>query len=117
MLILTIKKKWYEMILNGEKKEEYREIKPYYTTRFANALDIGTRIISSRWWHKEIDISNKKFEVMFRNGYSADSPSFTATVSISIGTGREEWGAEPDREYYVLRILGRNVIKNGQNKD
>ena len=30
MLTLPIKKKWFDMILSGEKKEEYREIKPYY---------------------------------------------------------------------------------------
>lgn len=33
MLILPIKKKWYDMILSGEKTEEYREIKPYYDNR------------------------------------------------------------------------------------
>ena len=36
MLILPIKKKWFDMILSGEKKEEYREIKEYYETRFRN---------------------------------------------------------------------------------
>ena len=34
MLTLPIKKKWFDMIFSGEKKEEYREIKPYYETRF-----------------------------------------------------------------------------------
>ena len=34
MLTLPIKKKWFDMIKSGEKKEEYREIKPYYTSRF-----------------------------------------------------------------------------------
>ena len=29
MLTLPIKKKWFDMILSGEKKEEYREIKPF----------------------------------------------------------------------------------------
>lgn len=33
MLILPIKKKWFDMIVSGEKKEEYREIKPYYDSR------------------------------------------------------------------------------------
>ena len=28
MLTLPIKKKWFDMIKSGEKKEEYREIKP-----------------------------------------------------------------------------------------
>ena len=32
MLILPIKGKWFNMILSGDKQEEYREIKPYYTT-------------------------------------------------------------------------------------
>ena len=35
MLTLPIKKKWFDMILFGEKKEEYREIKPYWTKRFS----------------------------------------------------------------------------------
>jgi len=30
MLTLPIKKKWFDMIASGEKKEEYREIKEYY---------------------------------------------------------------------------------------
>lgn len=29
MLTLPIKKKWFDMIISGEKKEEYREITPY----------------------------------------------------------------------------------------
>lgn len=34
MLTLPIKKKWFDMILSGEKKEEYREHNDYYFTRF-----------------------------------------------------------------------------------
>lgn len=34
MLTLPIMGKWFNMILSGDKQEEYREIKPYYTTRF-----------------------------------------------------------------------------------
>lgn len=33
-LILPLKKKWFDMIASGEKKEEYREIKEYWRTRF-----------------------------------------------------------------------------------
>ena len=36
MLVLPIKKEWLDMIISGEKKEEYREIKPYYDSRFQN---------------------------------------------------------------------------------
>ena len=38
MLSLPIKMKWLEMIASGEKKDEYREIKPYWTTRFKNVF-------------------------------------------------------------------------------
>lgn len=32
-LKLTLTRKWFDMILRGEKKEEYREIKPYWEQR------------------------------------------------------------------------------------
>lgn len=54
MLTLPIKRKWFDMIVSGEKKEEYREIK--------------------------------------------------AMCTLSIGTGKPEWGAEPGRKYYILHI-------------
>ena len=41
MLILPIKRKWFDMIKSGEKKEEYREIKPYWTKRFENYYEIA----------------------------------------------------------------------------
>ncbi|EMB44003.1 hypothetical protein [Treponema denticola] len=36
MLIFPMKKEWYEKIKNGEKTIEYREVKPYWETRFKN---------------------------------------------------------------------------------
>lgn len=48
MLTLPIKKKWFDMIVSGEKKEEYREIKPYYDSRFMNAfgfLNVGGQMV------------------------------------------------------------------------
>ena len=95
MLILPIKKKWYDMILSGEKKEEYREIKPYYRSRLYHEgfLDrYGLPQIHEGW-------------VLFRNGYSKNSPSFEALCTVDIRTGRPEWGAEPGQEYYVLKVV------------
>lgn len=89
-MILPIKKKWFDMILRGEKKEEYREIKPYYDSRF---------------YCKE----KKIFNVVFRNGYSRRSRELTAKCRLKIGFGREEWGAEKERCYYILEIL--EIIK------
>lgn len=48
---------------------------------------------------------------MFRNGYSKNSPSIKCLVEIKKGQGKEEWGAEPGKEYYILEIL--DLIKGG----
>ena len=34
ILDLSLTYKWYDMIVSGEKKEEYREIKDYWIKRF-----------------------------------------------------------------------------------
>lgn len=56
MLTLPIKKKWFDMIVSGEKKEEYREIKPYYDSRFMNAfgfLLVGGQMVYERQHRKK----------------------------------------------------------------
>lgn len=101
MLILPIKKKWFEMIASGEKKEEYREIKPYWTKRFENYYEIAK-------FNIELECSNFKeiyYRVVFRNGYQADSPTIKCKCKLRIGQGKQEWGAEPNKEYYILDIL------------
>ncbi len=92
MLILPIKKKWFDMILSGEKKEEYREVKPYYDSRFK---------LKSR-----MPMFQKKLmTICFRNGYSIKNPTIKCNVIVRKGYGKEEWGAIPKKEYYVLEIL------------
>nr|DAQ16382.1 MAG TPA: protein of unknown function (DUF3850) [Caudoviricetes sp.] len=105
MLTLPIKKKWFNMILSGEKKEEYREIKPYYASRFyRNHIASG---VGLEWILNNNPIVYKN--IILRNGYSKNSPSIICYVLITKGTGKPEWGAKPGKEYYVLKIL--NVEK------
>ncbi len=53
ILYLTLIKKWFDLIKSGKKKEEYRELKPYWISR----------------------IVRKRFdEVHFRNGYKKTDP-------------------------------------------
>ena len=104
MITLPIKKKWFDMILSGEKTEEYREIKPYYDTRLPKEFGMfkeGGKLVKANVF-PPADLST--VEVKFVNGYSRKSPSFTALCSLSIGTGKPEWGAEPGKLYYVLKI-------------
>lgn len=59
-LNLTLKKKWFDLIKEGKKVEEYREIKPYWTIRL-------------------IDSKTSKFKafshIIFKNGYSRNAPT------------------------------------------
>ena len=94
MLILPIKKKWFDMILRGEKKEEYREIKPYYTKRFQSIGLLG-KDEETTFWTANIGL---------RNGYSAKDPMLRVRVDLRKRCGREDWGAEEGVEYYCLII-------------
>lgn len=98
MLVLPIKKEWLERIISEEKKEEYREFKEYYHTRFKKIF--GFNYI------------NKKVEVIFRNGYSHSSPSVRCLCTLNIGYGKKEWGAAPGKKYYILEIIKVLEIKN-----
>ena len=85
MLILPIKRRWFDMIRSGEKKEEYRDRTPYYDARLGDCLG------------REID-------VLLRNGYAGTSPTVKISALVTIGEGRPEWGASPGVNYYVLKI-------------
>lgn len=78
MLILPIKNKWFDMIKSGKKKEEYREIKPYWTSRF------------DKYFHNKKGLLVPRI-VKLRNGYRADSPTLTCKCKLRIGTGKAEW--------------------------
>jgi hypothetical protein len=121
MLILPIKKKWFDMIVSGDKREEYREVKPYYVSRLskkwaANYLqkeysaDMQESFLK---WVASSDGAGSRINVLFRNGYSKYSPSIRATCAVYLGTGRTEWGAEPGKEYFVLKILNVKRYQSG----
>lgn len=103
MLVLPIKREWFDMIRSGEKHEEYREIKPYYDSRLKKYMP---KQIKPKEYIAPV------FEIVFRNGYEHNSPSIRCRCVMMIGTGRKEWGAIPGQQYYVLRILEILEVKN-----
>lgn len=98
-LKMPIKGYWYNAIMALEKTEEYREIKPYWTTRLQSAglLD-----------EKGRPIPGVIGEAVLHNGYGAKARRMYIRFLLRIGEGRPEWGAEPDREYYILSIISRS---------
>lgn len=59
LLHLTLKRRWFDEIANGEKRNEYREAKPFWNARLA-----------SGGWTR----------VLFRNGYSKTAPTMLCTI-------------------------------------
>jgi len=84
VLHLTLKKQWFDLIASGTKKEEYREMKPY--------------------WHKRL--LNKGYDtIKFRNGYSKTAPSMTVECKgLMSGLGIIEWGAPEAQPVYILKL-------------
>lgn len=57
ILHLTLQREWFDEIAKGEKTEEYREIKPYWTRQLEN--NVGFVIFD---------------EIYFKNGYAKNAP-------------------------------------------
>lgn len=87
------------MILSGEKKEEYREIKPFWENVF---IKTGSSI--------HIKIKGKIYDpsnitICFSNGYSKSRDQFfIKCIGCSEGYGQEKWGAELSKKYFVLKL-------------
>lgn len=104
MLILPIKKKWFDMIKSGEKKEEYREIKSYWTERIAKETD--ELEVTDPYYY-----NNEYYDICLKNGYSKNAPKLICKCELGIDTGKEKWGAESNKKYYVFKILNFKEIK------
>lgn len=117
ILHLTLKKKWFDMIASGEKKEEYREIKPYWASRL---LLIPVSYFYP--WHQETVAEYLKQDddafdysinvVSAKNGYAKDCPAVTWNhEGIRIGKPNPAW-CEPEdveKDLFILTI-GKIII-------
>lgn len=99
-LILPIKYKWLKMIASGEKKSEYRAIKPYWTKRFANEMEISD--IDYFIDALARDVRFPYLYVIFRAGYSKYSPAIFCQIQLSVGYGNPAWGADGNKSYILF---------------
>lgn len=107
-LKLTLKKQWFDMILFGQKTEEYREVKDYWKNRLL--YSIGCTFKGERLFETEFH----KFDfVEFTNGYNKKSPQVTLECKgIEIGTGKTEWGAIENETYFIIKLGSEVSRKN-----
>lgn len=120
----TLKKVWFDMTKAKVKREEYRDITPFWAKRL---IEVDSSMDESKGESKIVpddicyDITVNGFdpnevlkayrskfkpftEAVAIHGYAKDAPRLTEQIeSISIGVGRPEWGAEPGKKYFVIR--------------
>ena len=119
ILHLVLKRKWWDMIASGGKKEEYREIKQHWFDRLIDCLTPKSAFLATRYFgldgstpqihNIEDDFDGewlyfKEFDaVTFHLGYTNTTMTFE-NDGIEINYGREEWGADPDKLYFVIKL-------------
>ena len=115
-LHLVLKRKWWDMIASREKKEEYRDANHYWAIRLLDK--------QYRWYSQNIDYPNdfidwlcfrltnndiafRSYEnVCFHLGYTNKTMTFKIT-SMNVMYGevcRQDWGAEPNKHYFVIKL-------------
>lgn len=90
ILNLTIKRRWFDMIASGGKREEYRSLDNRQVAKACKRVANG--------WPRE------GAAMVLRNGYRMDSPALAVRVmltSIRIGAIHPEWG-EPNCRHYTI---------------
>lgn len=126
VLDLVLKKEWFDLIKNGDKREEYREIKPYWFKRLFNVIN------PEFTHHEKVDkecadfycdknnlahlksdmedggIQKKGFtHVRFRRGYTNNSMLFRIN-DINIGKGKPEYGSG-ENETFIIKFADKQL--------
>ena len=99
VLHLTLKRKWFDMIASGEKKEEYRDLSGFWIKRLGYWSESGP--------NGYYDYGFTDFDaVLFANGgHFGNVPKLLVKCEdIDIKTGKPEWGAEPGKKYFVIKL-------------
>jgi hypothetical protein len=123
-LQLPLKTEWFEMTKSGEKTEDYREITDFWCRRLLHNLE---EIEYAVWQEmiEDLNNTNPRFEnanecmdyygVAFKTfdynimtlGYpKSDDMKRILKLKhngIEIRTGNPEWGAEPNKLYFVIK--------------
>jgi hypothetical protein len=113
-LQLSLKKKWFEMTKSGIKTEDYRELSAYWYSRLCLYNGIKKNQV---WWEEyfryafAFDKKTTEFINFTQNTMTLGYPSSTDIerilkfehAGIEIRTGNPDWGAEPNKLYFVIK--------------
>lgn len=121
-LQLPLKKQWFEMTKLGIKKEDYRELNPYWFVRLFDRSKGQSKLIlqgfcddlkrdkSACKWNYDNGFFFK-FKVFENNIMTLGYPKSTDNErilklehkGIEIRTGNPDWGAEHGKIYFVIK--------------
>lgn len=101
ILNLTIKRRWFDMIASGEKREEYR--------------GEDNRQVNTAWERIAHDDGPAAYTMVLRNGYSMGSPALAVRVYGIIlrnvnDSIHPEWGEPTDRTHFAI-MLGDVLVR------
>lgn len=109
MLTFNLKKEWYDKIKSGEKTVEYREVKPYWSTRLKNEV---ARLLGKK------DLARNKVYTIpfvyctFRCGYKADGELEARITKIEIVDGKDT-DLKIDKPVYAIHFELIGDANNG----
>ena len=135
-LRLSLISKWFEITQKLIKKEDYRNITPYWCNRF---ILVYGQVMSKKWWElnfmrdgervltwiiDNIAMGNFTFKPFTHNIMTLGYPSNSEVnkfkkfehAGIEIGYGKEEWGAEPNKLYFIIKH-GKQLIEIELDKE
>lgn len=119
VLTLIVNKQWFDMIVSGEKNEEYREIKPYWVARLfqnnSNIVDVrhlalalaGRTDLLKKYIDAQRIVLKQYTHVLFINGYRKGSPRIEKKIeSITIGKPKKGLCSDKwlDTEFFIIKF-------------
>lgn len=108
LIDLIVTGHWYDMIVSGEKTEEYFEKKSYWSSRL---LCQATGLCNSKQPCNAARYRgvcrNRYSHVRFHRGYTLITATYEIE-GITIGIGNPKWGAPTDKEVYIIK-LGKRI--------
>lgn len=110
ILHLNLTAKWFDMIEQRIKLHEYREYSDYWKRFFVRKMEESGEMMD------KIKIKGKYYNptdviICFSNGYNKNRRQVYVEIKeFGRGYGREDWGAIPNRRYFIL-TLGNILLK------
>lgn len=113
---MPIKRKWFDLIVSGEKQEEYREIKRYWVARLTNSSSLdffeaeGSVPITNINGREYVDQKEGKDTITFHVGYSKNAPTAVVKINhIEIKKPNPEWCPANTSGYWFSINLGEVI--------